>query len=96
VLKRLKLGGVIAKSFARIFYRNAINVGLPVIECKEAFENTKTGDILEVELKKGLVRNLSKNKDFKIKPMPKFLLEILEDGGLVEHFKKHGKFKWGL
>ncbi len=94
VLKHLGLGGVVAKSFARIFYRNAINVGLPVVEGEGVFDETDEGDRLEIELDKGIVRNLSKGKTFSARPMPRFLLEILKDGGLVKHFKKWKKFKW--
>lgn len=94
VLKHLGIGCIVAKSFARIFYRNAINVGLPVIESEEIFSETDAGDVLEVDLEKGIVKNVSRKKTFNTRPLPKFLLEILKDGGLVEHFKKWKKFKW--
>lgn len=93
-LKQAGVGAIIAKSFARIFFRNSINVGLPVVESQNIFEETEEGDLLEVDLDKGLVRNLSKNKSFAVKSLPSFLLKILQDGGLVEHFKKRGKFEW--
>jgi 3-isopropylmalate/(R)-2-methylmalate dehydratase small subunit len=92
VLKYAGVGAVVAKFFARIFYRNAFAVGLPVIECPELFDKSKESDELEIDLEKGVILNLSNNKTFKIKPMPKFLLDILKEGGLVEHFKKHGGF----
>ncbi len=94
-LKHAGVGAIIAKSFARIFFRNSINVGLPIVESQNVFDETDEGDILEVDLDEGLVRNLSKNKSFAVKPLPGFLLRILQDGGLVEHFKKRGKFEWG-
>ena len=84
------VSAVIAKSFARIFYRNAINTGLPLLECDTDLINP--GDELEVDLGKGIVRNLTQNTDIQVKPLPPFMLKILSDGGLVEHFKKHGTF----
>lgn len=92
VLKYAGVGAVVAKFFARIFYRNAFAVGLPVVECPELFDRSKESDKLEIDLEKGIILNLSNNEFFKIKPMPKFLLEILKEGSLVEHFKKHGGF----
>ncbi len=94
VLKELGISCIIAKSFARIFFRNAVNVGLPVIECPEAAESTDEGDIVEVDLSKGIVRNLSKGLEFRARPLPDFMLRILEDGGLTEHYRKHGEFRW--
>lgn len=93
-LKYLGVGAVVAKFFSRIFYRNAINVGLPVIQNEDVFEATKTGDILEINIKRGLIRNLNSGEEFIANPFPEFLLEILKDGGLVKHYKKHGGFLW--
>lgn len=84
------VSAVLAKSFARIFYRNCINTGLPLVECDTNLIDD--GDELEVDLIKGVIHNLTKGSDIAIKPMPPFMLKILEDGGLVEHFKKHGGF----
>lgn len=84
------VGAVLAKSFARIFYRNAINTGLPVVECDT--EQIRAGDELEVDLAAGTVRNLSQGTVLPIKPLPPVMLKILADGGLAEHLKKHGKF----
>lgn len=92
VLKYAGVGAVVAKFFARIFYRNAFAVGLPVIECPELYDKSDEGDELEIDLEKGVILNLNKNETFKIKPMPSFLLDILKEGSLVEHFKKHGGF----
>ena len=92
VLKYAGVGAVVAKFFARIFYRNAFAVGLPVIECPELFDKAKESDELEIDLEKGVILNLNNNESFKIKPLPNFLLDILKEGSLVEHFKKHGGF----
>jgi 3-isopropylmalate/(R)-2-methylmalate dehydratase small subunit len=79
---------VIAKSFARIFYRNAINGGYYVIELPEATEKIKDGDELEIDYKAGLIKNKTTGKDIKFEPLPKFAIEIINDGGLLEHIKK--------
>lgn len=86
------ISAVIAKSFARIFYRNCINTGLPVIECDT--DQIDPGDELAVDLEKGVLHNLTKGIDLKITPLPKVMLKILSDGGLVEHFKKYGTFNF--
>jgi 3-isopropylmalate/(R)-2-methylmalate dehydratase small subunit len=93
VLKKLGISAVIAKSFARIFYRNSINIGLPLIESAEASEKIGEGDEIEVNLEKGLILNLSKNEIYKFKPLPKVFMEILKEGGLVAYLKKHGDYK---
>ena len=90
----IKLSGVscvMAKSFARIFFRNAINIGLPAIECDT--DKIAAGDELEVNLEKGVIKNVTKNTELKFAPLPKAMTRILADGGLVEHIKKHGNFK---
>jgi 3-isopropylmalate/(R)-2-methylmalate dehydratase small subunit len=79
---------VVAKTFARIFFRNAINIGLPILECEEAVENTDKGDELEVDLISGEIKNLTKNRVFHAKPYPDFMLELVSAGGLVEHTKR--------
>jgi 3-isopropylmalate/(R)-2-methylmalate dehydratase small subunit len=79
---------VIAKSFARIFYRNAINGGYYVIELPEATEKIKDGDELQINYKAGLIKNKTTGKDIKFEPLPEFALEIINDGGLLEHIKK--------
>jgi len=93
VLKRLGVAAVIAKSFARIFYRNAINIGLPAVECADTDE-IDTGDLLEVDLTRGTVKNISKRKVYMIKPLPPELWKILSEGGLVNYVKKHGRLPW--
>jgi 3-isopropylmalate/(R)-2-methylmalate dehydratase small subunit len=87
-LKAAMIGGVIAESFARIFFRNAVNIGLPVLECKGITQKVKNGDILEVEFKKGLIRNVSTGEEIKTLPLPEFMMEILEKGGLIPYTKE--------
>jgi len=77
---------VIAKSFARIFYRNAINIGLPIVELREV-DQISNADTIEVDLSKGIVNNISKNKSYRISVFPKFLQEIIESGGLINWIK---------
>ncbi len=79
---------VIASSFARIFFRNAINIGLPLLESEEAVAGTDTGDELEVDLAGGWIKNLTRGTEFTAKPYPDFMSELIAAGGLVEHTKK--------
>ena len=79
---------VIAKSFARIFYRNAINNGFYVIESPEGLEKINNGDELEIDYKAGLIKNKTAGEDIKFNPLPGFALEIINNGGLLEHIKK--------
>ena len=94
VLKHLGISGIFAKSFARIFYRNCINIGLPALESPDAYLKVESGDEIEVEFDKGEARNLTRGGVFTFHPLPDFLVKILEDGGLVEHYKKRGRFVW--
>ncbi len=87
----LKVAGVscvIARTFARIFFRNAINTGLPVLMCPAAVEGTQTGQIVEVDLERGLIRNLDTGALFQAEPFPPFLMEIIRSGGLVEFVRR--------
>lgn len=86
-IKASAVSCIIAKSFARIFFRNAINIGLPLLECAEAVDNTETGDILEVELNSGRINNLTKNMTFEANSYPDFMAEIISAGGLIEYTK---------
>ena len=79
---------IIATSFARIFFRNAINIGLPLLECEDAVAQTEAGDILEVDLSSGQIKNLTKGLTFTAKPYPDFMAELISVGGLIEHTKK--------
>lgn len=83
-LKTAGISAVIAGSFARIFFRNAINIGLPVLESLEAVEATEKNDIIEVNLAEGVIKNTTKGLSFQAKPLPPFLLELMKAGGLVE------------
>jgi 3-isopropylmalate/(R)-2-methylmalate dehydratase small subunit len=86
-LKNAGVKAIIAKSFARIFYRNAINIGLPVLECKEAFEKIEENDEVLIDLSNGEIIDKTKNLTFKFIPLPSFLLEILNQGGLIKKLK---------
>ncbi len=79
---------VIANSFARIFYRNAINIGLPILECSEAAANIKAGDVVSCDLSKGVIVNETTGKTFQAEPFPPFIQEIIDDGGLMKHIQK--------
>ena len=86
-IKACGISCIIAQSFARIFFRNAINIGLPLLECAEAVKETEIGDILEVELSSGEINNVSKNKRFIANPYPEFMMGIINAGGLIEYTK---------
>ncbi len=79
---------VIAKSIARIFYRNAINIGLPVLISKEAVDGINDKDDVEVDLEKGLIKNKTTGKEFSSEPLPEFLLEIFNEGGIINYLNK--------
>jgi len=81
---------VLAKTFARIFFRNAINTGLPVVEVDT--DLIDDGDELEIDLEAGVVRDMTKGMEIPFAPLPPVMAQLLADGGLVEHFKKHGGF----
>jgi 3-isopropylmalate/(R)-2-methylmalate dehydratase small subunit len=87
-IKTAGVSCVIAKTFARIFFRNAINIGLPLLECEEAVDNTKAGDILEVDLSSGRIKNLTSKMEFTAKPYPDFMTELISAGGLIKYTKK--------
>jgi len=87
-IKASGISCVIAQSFARIFFRNAINIGLPLLECDDAVAQTEAGDMLEVDLSRGKVKNLTNGLTFTAKPYPDFMAELISAGGLIEHTKK--------
>ena len=92
----LKYSGVrcvLAESFARIFFRNAINIGLPVIECKDISTATDEGDSIEMDFETGEIQDISKGKKFHGTGLPPFIVEILTDGGLIENLRKRLKKK---
>jgi len=78
---------IIAKNFARIFYRNAINIGLPILECPEAAQEIEAGDNLRVDLSQGKIENLTSGKEYQAMPFPKFMQEIIADGGLMNRLR---------
>lgn len=82
---------VIASSYARIFFRNAINVGLPILECPEAAGAIKQGDELEVDLSKGMIKDLSTGQSWNVPPLPDFLQDLMEKGGLVNWVRERLK-----
>ena len=75
---------VIANSFARIFYRNSINIGMPILECPEAVANIKAGDVVSCDLAKGLIENVTTGKTFQAEPFPDFIQNIIDKGGLIK------------
>ncbi|WP_312695270.1 3-isopropylmalate dehydratase small subunit [Caproiciproducens sp.] len=79
---------VIASTFARIFYRNAINIGLPILECDEAARDIRSGDEVEVDFNSGMIKNLSNGKSYKAQPFPPFIQNIIEKGGLLNSIMK--------
>jgi 3-isopropylmalate/(R)-2-methylmalate dehydratase small subunit len=91
VIKEAGIVAVVAKSFARIFYRNAINIGLPLIEADTS--KIKEQDQLNIDLEKGALENITQNYKVKILPLPEVMVKLLSDGGLINHFKKYGMIK---
>lgn len=92
----LKFAGVeaiVAKSFSRLYYRNAINQGLPILQSVEAVEVTRTGDEVEIDFENGVIKNLTKDKEFTTPPLPEFVMGIIRSGGLIPHLKKELKMK---
>ncbi len=90
IIKIAGVGAVLAKSFARIFYRNAINIGLLAIECDT--DGIDAGDELDLDIKSGIINNLTKGTIIQIQPLPDVMVKLLNDGGLIEHIRKHGDF----
>ena len=79
---------IIATSYARIFFRNAINIGLPILECN-IYNNVEEGDKLEVDIGTGIIKNKTNKKEFKAKPLPEFVIKIVNAGGIVNYLKNH-------
>lgn len=79
---------VIAESFARIFYRNSFNIGLPIIESKEASEKIDAGDEIQVDFEIGKIKNITKDEEYKIQPYPEFIQGIIEENGLINYVSK--------
>ncbi|MDI6889931.1 MAG: 3-isopropylmalate dehydratase small subunit [Thermodesulfovibrionales bacterium] len=90
-IKAAGIQAIIAKSFARIFYRNAFNTGLPIFESSEASEKIEEADEIEIDANRGVIKNMTRQEEYKANPIPKFMQELIAAGGLVEWTKK--KFK---
>ena len=90
-IKYAEISAVLAKSFARIFYRNSFNIGLLLIECNT--DRIKENDKLVLDLEKGILKDITRNLEIGIKPLPKVMAKLVADGGIINHFKKHGGFK---
>lgn len=88
-IKASGISCVIACTFARIFFRNAINIGLPILECEEAVKNTDAGDVLKVELASGVITNVTKGTKFQAEPFPPFMQRIIDAGGLIGDISNH-------
>lgn len=91
-IKAAGISCVIAKSFARIFFRNAFNMGLMIFESPAAAEGIKQGDRVEVDPDNGIVRNVDTGETFEVAPIPPFMAELVQNGGLVAHIRKRGNF----
>ncbi len=87
-IKAAGVSCVIAKSFASIFFRNSINIGLPLLECGEAVDSTAAGDRLEIDLSSGEIKNVTSGKAFQAKPYPDFMGELIAAGGLIEYTRE--------
>lgn len=90
VIKTCGTGCVIAKSFARIFYRNAINIGLPILECEQAAEEIAAGDEVRVDFDTGEISDITTGKTYKAQPFPPFIQNIIRCGGLLKSLKEEG------
>lgn len=87
-LKAAGIGAIIAKSFARIFYRNSFNTGLLILECKES-DKIDENDDLKIDVNSGVITNLTKNEKYKFEPIPEFMQELLKSGGLINYAKEN-------
>ena len=88
VIKTCGTGCVIAKSFARIFYRNAINIGLPILECEQAADEINAGDEVKVDFDTGVITNITTGKTYQAEPFPEFIQNIIQKGGLLASLKE--------
>lgn len=88
-IKTAGISCVIASTFARIFYRNSINIGLPILECDEAVKSIEAGDELEVDFSTGLIKNLTKNKEYQGEAFPEFMQKIIDSDGLIGYIGKN-------
>lgn len=87
-IKAIGISCIIAKTFARIFYRNAFNIGLPILECADVPDQLEEGQEIEVDLSTGQIRDLPRGRNFQAKPIPPFMQDLIRDGGLMNHLAK--------
>ena len=92
-LQAAEISCIIAKTFSRIFYRNSINIGLPIIECPKAVEKIEGKDVLEIDFSRGKISNITKGEDYDFLPFAQFLEEIIKGGGLINYTRKRLKEK---
>jgi 3-isopropylmalate/(R)-2-methylmalate dehydratase small subunit len=92
-IKAVGVSCVIAKDFARIFYRNSFNIGLPIFESEEASAKIAEGDIIVIDADNGIIKNTTKNETYKVKPIPDFMQELVAAGGLIAYGKTKFKIK---
>ena len=91
MIKMAGVSAILAKSFARIFFRNAINQGMPVLICDT--DSISGDDVLEISLQDGMINNLTNSKQYKFRKIPEIMLRILNEGGLIQYINKHGDLK---
>jgi len=87
-IKASGISCIIAENFARIFYRNAINIGLPIMECQEAVKDIEDGNQIQVDFNSGIIKNITKNKSYAARPFPDFMMELISAGGLINYIIK--------
>lgn len=87
------VGAIIARSFARIFYRNAVNIGLPILVCEEAVAGSADGQQIEVDLESGTIVNLTTGQTFQAEPLPPFVARIVAAGGIIEYIRREGTLR---
>lgn len=95
-LKASGVGAVVARSFARIFYRNAINIGLPILVCPELWEHARDGEEIEVDLAAGTIRLPGQGREFRTRPLPPFALAIVQAGGIVNYVRERGDLDFAV
>ena len=88
VIKESGISCIIAKNYARIFYRNCFNIGLPILECEEAADKIQAGNEVSVDFEKGIITNITRNETYQAQPFPDFIRDLIECGGLVGYVKK--------
>lgn len=90
-LKQFGISAIIADSFARIYYRNAINLGLPILVCRGISGKVKQSDIIEIEFEQGIIKSVTTGEELKAEPLPEFIMEIIHAGGLIPYLKKQAQ-----